>query len=244
MACESLWDSRVPGGAVASAGTRIQLGPVFRRGEQLPASGRDRMVASRLKRVPLSRAWTLATAAALGLVSAGCTMCPDPFDYSGPVPNGSSPQNDFRARSNGILPLGASPRPWPLIVKNDGRQDAGPEQDEPMPTLAGEDAPAELQQTVAVVGEFSEDAGADGELEVVPAGAASSSPALQAVPIDAEPTDAPQEPVEAAIEQADAEAADDTSGPTNLPLSEPVVTTETGVPFQAGETPGWRSRNR
>jgi len=157
-------------------------------------------------------------------------MCPDPFDYSGPVPNGSSPQNDFRARSNGILPLGASPRPWPLIVKNDGRPDAGPEQDEPMPTLAGEDAPAELQQTVAVVGEFSEDAGADGELEAVPAGAASSSPALQAVPTDAEPTDA--------------EAADDTSGPTNLPLSEPVVTTETGVPFQAGETPGWRSRNR
>jgi len=131
-----------------------------------------------------------------------------------------------------------------LIVKNDGRQDAGPEQDEPMPTLAGEDAPAELQQTVAVVGEFSEDAGADGELEAVPAGAASSSPALQAVPIDAEPTDAPQEPVEAAIEQADAEAADDTTGPTNLPFSEPVVTTETGVPFQAGETPGWRSRNR
>jgi hypothetical protein len=176
-------------------------------------------------------------------------MCPDPFDYSGPVPNGSSPQNDFRARSNGILPLGASPRPWPLIVKNDGRPDAGPEQDEQMPTLAEEDAPAELQQTVAVVGEFSEDAGADGELEAVPAGAASSSPALQAVPIDAEPIDAvpidaPQEPVEAAIEQADAETPHDTSGPTNLPLSEPVVTTETGVPFQAGETPGWRSRNR
>jgi len=81
-------------------------------------------------------------------------------------------------------------------------------------------------------------------LEAVPAGAASSSPALEAVPIDAEPTDASQEPVEEAIEQADPEAADDTSGPTNLPLSEPVVTTETGVPFQAGETPGWRSRNR
>ena len=35
-------------------------------------------------------------------------MCPDPYDYSGPVPNGSTPQNDFRARSNGILPIGAS----------------------------------------------------------------------------------------------------------------------------------------
>jgi hypothetical protein len=51
-------------------------------------------------------------------VTTGCTMCPDPFDYSGPVPNGSAPQNDFCARSNGILPLNAAPRPWPLIVKD------------------------------------------------------------------------------------------------------------------------------
>ena len=48
----------------------------------------------------------------------GCTMCPDPLDYSGPVPNGSTPQNNFWARSNGILPLGASPRPWPPIVQS------------------------------------------------------------------------------------------------------------------------------
>ena len=51
---------------------------------------------------------------------AGCTMCPDPFDYSGPVPNGSTPHNDFRARSNGIEPIGVAPRPWPPVVK---RQD-------------------------------------------------------------------------------------------------------------------------
>jgi len=57
-------------------------------------------------------------AVAAVVVLAGCTMCPDPYDYSGPVPNGSSPQNDFRARSNGILPLGAAPRPWPPIVRN------------------------------------------------------------------------------------------------------------------------------
>jgi len=49
----------------------------------------------------------------------GCTICPDPFDYSGPVPNGSAPQNDFRARSNGIVPIGMAPRPWPPIVKRD-----------------------------------------------------------------------------------------------------------------------------
>ena len=63
-------------------------------------------------------------AAAVSL--SGCTMCPDPYDYSGPVPNGSSPQNDFRARSNGILPIGAAPVPWPPIVKSsgaDGRDD-------------------------------------------------------------------------------------------------------------------------
>jgi len=47
----------------------------------------------------------------------GCRMCPDPFDYSGPVPNGSSPQNDFRARSTGNRPLLAAPRPWPPVVQ-------------------------------------------------------------------------------------------------------------------------------
>jgi len=55
----------------------------------------------------------LALAAAM---LAGCTMCPDPFDYSGPVPNGNVGQNDFRARSNGILPLGGQPPTWPRIV--------------------------------------------------------------------------------------------------------------------------------
>lgn len=57
---------------------------------------------------------------AVAVLLAGCTMCPDPYDYSGPVPNGSSPQNDFRARSNGILPIGAAPVPWPPIVKASG----------------------------------------------------------------------------------------------------------------------------
>ena len=55
--------------------------------------------------------------ACAALVTAGCTMCPDPYDYSGPVPNGSTPQNDFRARSNGILPIGAAPQPFPTVVK-------------------------------------------------------------------------------------------------------------------------------
>jgi hypothetical protein len=63
-------------------------------------------------------ALTVAMAAAM---LAGCTMCPDPFDYSGPVPNGNVGQNDFRARSNGILPLGGQPPTWPQIVRSSGR---------------------------------------------------------------------------------------------------------------------------
>jgi hypothetical protein len=62
----------------------------------------------------------------LAVAATGCTMCPDPFDYSGPVPNGSAPQNDFCARSNGILPLDAAPRPWPPLVDGeDGQPEAG-----------------------------------------------------------------------------------------------------------------------
>ena len=45
----------------------------------------------------------------------GCTMCPSPFDYSGTVP-GSTNQNDFRIRANGILPIWRRPKPWPPIV--------------------------------------------------------------------------------------------------------------------------------
>jgi hypothetical protein len=43
-------------------------------------------------------------------------MCPDPFDYAGPVPNGSVTQNDFAARSNGTRPVRGTPLPWPPIV--------------------------------------------------------------------------------------------------------------------------------
>lgn len=75
-------------------------------------------------------------------VSTGCTMCPDPFDYSGPVPNGSAPQNDFWARSNGILPLNAAPRPWPLIVQDQSRElEAGqPTPAEPLPEVVADSA--------------------------------------------------------------------------------------------------------
>ena len=182
------------------------------------------MVEARVTRGPLPRAWTLATAAAVGLVSVGCTMCPDPFDYSGPVPNGSSPQNDFRARSNGILPLGAAPRPWPLIVKNGGVQVEGTQENEPTPTLADEADADALQQTVAVVGESEEEIGIDGQPEVVPESAGSTPGALKPVPVVAKLTDTPQ--------TVEAE-------PQGVPQS-PVA--PAAPPVQTGETPGWRAR--
>jgi len=78
---------------------------------------------------------------------AGCTMCPEPYDYSGPVPNGSAPQNDFRARSNGIEPIGLAPRPWPPIVKR-----AGGGQSEPT-LLARQAADGRAEEIPEVVAE-------------------------------------------------------------------------------------------
>jgi len=200
------------------------------------------MVEARVTRAPLPRAWTLATVAAMGLASVGCTMCPDPFDYSGPVPNGSSPQNDFRARSNGILPLGAAPKPWPLIVKNSGATAEGPRENEPTPTLADEADADGLQQTVAVVGESAEEAGVDGQPEVVPEETGSTPDELKPVPVATAPTGTPHAvKEEAAAEQAVAEDGAPEEEPQALPQP-PVV--PVSPPFQTSETPGWRARRR
>ena len=63
----------------------------------------------------LSIALSLLFSSIIIFVSNGCTMCPSPFDYSGTVP-GSANQNDFRIRSNGILPIWRRPKPWPPVV--------------------------------------------------------------------------------------------------------------------------------
>jgi hypothetical protein len=176
--------------------------------------------------------------AAAGLSSIGCTMCPDPFDYSGPVPNGSSPQNDFRARSNGILPLGAASRPWPLIVKNGSDRADGPHENEPTPTLAddsvvGQTNAGELQQTVAMVGESADEAGMDGEPEAIPGTVGSVADALEPVPV-AELTEV--SPAAAAEEEpASEEAPQAVPQPPEAPFTPPV---------QVDETPGWRTRLR
>ena len=82
--------------------------------------------------------WALVATAWCVVALSGCTMCPDPFDYSGPVPNGSAPQNDFRARSNGIAPIDAAPRPWPPLVQ----REAEPE----TPVIAEDDAEAGIRR--------------------------------------------------------------------------------------------------
>lgn len=63
--------------------------------------------------------------AMIGLLAAtGCTICPSPYDYSGPVPNGSVTQNDFCARSGGTRPLRNGPLVWPHVVQADGKPGA------------------------------------------------------------------------------------------------------------------------
>jgi len=165
---------------------------------------------------------------------AGCTMCPDPYDYSGPVPNGSAPQNDFRARSGGILPLGAAACPWPPLV------DASPAAVDEIaragvggglrqatfqePTLA--DPPPDepglvdgvvLDEPMSVLVVRGE---ADGSTSEAPAPDASGESALLVAP-----DVAPLESLEPA--QVDAGTAERSGVPAVAPLA---------------ETPGWRPR--
>ena len=120
----------------------------------------------RLRAGPADRSAPVVVAAALVVLLAGasgCTMCPDPFDYAGPVPNGSAPQNNFWARSNGIIPLGTAPRPWPRLVRSDAASptlaeaeaatpdpDHGGEEPQPASVLVGE-SPADQPDERTVI---------------------------------------------------------------------------------------------
>jgi len=221
------------------------------------------MVEARLTRVPARaptertpieraptespRAWagTLALVLVGGLISTGCTMCPDPFDYSGPVPNGSSPQNDFRARSGGILPLGAAPRPWPQIVNNGGQ----PAAEEQTPTLADESGSPEFQQTAAV-----EDEALAGDMAAEDMGVRETDREAPEEPVSepvsmAEPGDLGHVPTDA--EEPHAPPRQDGDG-TDMALGWSVPTAPLGSPAglppgsrpPADETPGWRVRRR
>lgn len=185
---------------------------------------------------------TLAMVLVGGLISTGCTMCPDPFDYSGPVPNGSSPQNDFRARSGGILRLGAAARPWPQIVNN-GEQPAA---EEPTPTLADECGSPEFMQTAAVEDEdvAPVDVAAESALLTEPALLLAEPTLLMSEPavlgqalIAAEEPRAPAMPngVEAGMAMAGPVPPAKSVSPVALPL---------GSRLPVDETPGWRARRR
>ena len=105
------------------------------------------------------------------LLSGGCTMCPDPFDYSGPVPNGSVTQNDFAARSNGTRPVRATPFPWPPFVDASGRRPTPADEPDTTVLVAAEAPLAPAAPLGAVVAEVD---------------AAEESPAVP--PVDDDPT--------------------------------------------------------
>jgi hypothetical protein len=152
--------------------------PAIRRRDRGPTVSRT--VGEVMHRVdPLRSQWHLAAVLCAAAVAGGCTMCPDPFDYSGPVPNGSSPQNDFRARSNGIRPLLAAPRPWPPVVQDDaGTAPGGPGAGRTSSVLVAAATADEEGSVVPVVREALEQPGA-GDTD---AGASPGEPTLEPVP--------------------------------------------------------------
>lgn len=181
-------------------------------------------------------------AAVMLTAATGCTMCPDPYDYSGPVPNGSAPQNDFRARSNGIIPIGAQPTPWPQIV---GRQSGTPSSqdvaamgDGRMPELVAEALAAdpasgsgpEDDASIAVAHVVAEEAGA------------AESDAGTAVPVGVAETEVAAADAEPAIPGGPATEPEGEAVAGVLPPLQPVA--EIPVGPLPRETPGWRPRSQ
>ena len=105
----------------------------------------------------LSCAWVVC----LGL--AGCTMCPDPFDYSGPVPNGAVTQNDFAARSNGIRPVRATPLPWPPLVHSESEAQSTAEESVAPQFAESGDAGTEVEALTQEIGGAEETSGREAE---------------------------------------------------------------------------------
>lgn len=177
---------------------------------------------------------SLATA---GLVLlAGCTMCPDPYDYSGPVPNGSAPQNDFRARSNGILPLGAAPRPWPPIVHNE----AGENGAKGLVRRSGTPTPASDAVTVAAAEAPTDPAEARSVLVVVGGDEIHETAAELRDPWAVAP-DFGDAPASDETQERDAEQHPVETASAEQAVDVPAVTVV--VPILT-ETPGWRERSR
>ncbi|MFM9059643.1 MAG: hypothetical protein ACKOSQ_11060 [Planctomycetaceae bacterium] len=170
--------------------------------------------------------------AALLLAAAGCTICPDPFDYSGPVPDGSAPQNDFQARANGILPIGSHPIPWPPVVQAAPRFDATAR-----PTVAAAEPETHVSAEIesARADEPAVAGGTEAELDV-------DSIAVQ--PVAAESAVTP--PVAAAPRPVAVTAEPDMNAVPARPVLEAILPpparprSEIVPPLR--ETPGWKPR--
>ena len=184
-----------------------------------------------------SRRPLLVACACAAMTAAGCTMCPSPYDYSGPVPNGSAPQNDFRARSNGILPLGAAPKPFPPVVNAAPQPTpAGEPKVEKALVAEAEDDVLRMSAEVPIAEVDTDDATvAAGEVQqtTAPVGDVVADAAGQEVVDETEPP--PAAPVTVATDSA----TDREPGPATEPVLEPVpVVAEPAL----RETPGWRTR--
>jgi len=173
------------------------------------------------------------------MTAAGCTMCPDPYDYTGPVPNGSAPQNDFRARSNGILPIGASPKPYPPIVKAAPARQPTPADTEPDDPTDGTPQVAEAEDDLLRLS--AEESTEPSTRDEATAGQAAESAATTGATGAESPID------EIASSIPEIVAAEDT-GSHSAPVAEvdvpagsqPLVKTAAEPILR--ETPGWRSR--
>jgi len=201
----------------------------------------------RLSRTVASQCGRLATMVVAALLT-GCTMCPDPYDYSGPVPNGSSPQNNFRARSNGILPIGVAPVPWPPIVKASGTEgrdgprlaghQSGHEGQDAAPTLAdpavasaaGDDAGAQIEPVSVLVTAAAE------EVTAEPLATESD----HVIPVIGEAGEAGEE-LPASGDTAVSERSEAESSAFAPVVSPAPVELRVEMPALA-ETPGWRPR--
>jgi len=157
------------------------------------------------------------------VLATGCTMCPDPLDYAGPVPNGSAPQNDFRARSNGILPMGGVAQPWPQIVSTGA----------PAPTENGIPTLADTGDTT------SDDADADAAPPPVVSVLVGDEPASAVIAGAASPTATPPRAPETPRSTPLGTASEDADIVAMLlpPHEQPAPVTPPGR-----ESPGWKRR--
>ncbi|MEX0669339.1 MAG: hypothetical protein WD060_02645 [Pirellulales bacterium] len=180
-------------------------------------------------------------AVAVVAVLSGCTMCPDPYDYSGPVPNGSTPQNDFRARSTGILPLSAAPCPWPplverattkgesgLVAKRVSRRTGEPTLADPLPAAEAVEQAVGAGEPVSILMVLGEETNDE---EVATAPLAAIGPSIVLAEVDDVSLDVEEEVAASAAPTDQAEEATPEFDPQQPPV----------IPSLA-ETPGWRTR--